>query len=272
MIEIDFENYDLFMMFSRSFLKHQDDWVRIFNGKLKIDELTNEKMKHVRTYYEYHDDSVISSLLFATMTMFPEHADKYSFIRDSLGEWDSMRERRDMRYLDHLIKKLISIIGSYQTGKVLMALHQESYAIKAMVSRLEIIPHVFGTGGVDGLALVVGENMYVDDERYSAFYQLFWKIMNDENEHNNDVKNLFKGNPLLLEDFLCEYHMFIRLFKPGYKGHEPYEIINLINSGENMYIILSGYKDSNLPYGEHQKQHIEYAINLTEKEIKNGTI
>lgn len=257
MIVKENNNVDLFIEFVLSFTHHQDRWVKLFNGKLKIDELTNEKMIRIKKYSKLWGDEIGKQFEYSLSVTFPDKL----FVIDHMMKFHRAKTNKE------LLRHIISLLGSYEAAKVLMPIRHNF--IKEFDT--EITSELMGKGSIDGLELVLG---YISPPygRLDLFKRLINELKYGECKWlTNDL--------LLLEDYLCEFHMFYRLFGEKYTEYTPEQVIDMINNDEIRLIRLSEYVDSNLPYDEFQKQHIiciltkESYQNLFIKEInENGTV
>jgi hypothetical protein len=235
--------YELFKEFAKSFTLYQSRWVNLFKGKLLIEERHNPIIKDIQsnlsTFHTKKEKVMYALNLYMGDKNFPHD------IEESIKEIDDPSA---------IISTLINCFGNgYQAGKIALILRHDS-AFSQIKKDVHVMTSIAGSGGIDGANLLVGEK-----KQYNESYFYIVSIMIDL-EKDEFISYLFKNDYLLLEDYLCEFHMFYRLFLPKYKDITPLQCIEYVNQNKIESITLSDYISSDLPYDQFQKQCITNII------------
>lgn len=232
-------NLDLFIKFSESFVKHQNRWNKAFDYKLKIDELDNTKISDIRKFSNVY--STKSKLRLAIDVLF--HDDK--LIKDYHMGVDLIIQM----HIKWIVIDMLKFMEPYKVGKVLTALKTDPLFYEIYTDQY-VIPRLFGKGSADGLYIITGKTDHI--EEFKWFYAA---LMKELKQRDSILYKIFKDDILLLEDFLCEFHMFYRLFE-NFSMIVPETVIDLINEDKKIHVELSEYVDSDLPYDKFQKQRV----------------
>jgi hypothetical protein len=238
--------YSLFKLFAKSFTTYQDRWHQLFKGKLLIEEQHDELTKTIQnTLIDYKTKT--SKVIYAVTSYFTEKSDIISSLTSLLNE--------DSDSID-IIKALHNVIKNpYLVGKILMLIRKDPL-FADIKQDSTIMSSIAGSGGIDGAKIVVGRDKQF--ERSESYFHVLSIMIRQEKDE--EIHALFKHDYLLLEDYLCEFHMFYRLFEPNYNDMSRESMIRLINEDLIDMIILSHYTQSDLPYDQFQKQYIQYII------------
>lgn len=235
---------DLFVKFVDSFIRFQDRWVDVFGGKLKIDEWYNAKIQMVRDITA--GLSPISKLSVAASYL----------LRDEKGFTKMYEKVYNLKEKHFRSEDLLEIMSPYLAAKILLTL---KYEARLHTYNKWSVHKFFGKGSLDGLYLITGRH-----EAHLTFHHFHQQFYDRVKSHR--IIRDFAYQHLFVEDLLCEFHMFYRLFE--HMGFENYNetlsnIINGINNGNILSVELSQYQDSELPYDEFQKQRV---LSMTTKE------
>jgi len=241
-------HFELFYDFCKSFITYQDRWIQLFNRRLTlIDDFI--QVKHIR--------SQISSM-----------TSLHDMILYTLKHEYESGEIKDIHITDEIIKSLYHIeedpiilkhflltyFQPYTVNRIFADLKYEKRIYNTITTHLYSIKDLLGSGSKDGLHIIFDssnisyqDSLYILNKEFSLYDSTF-------------LKDLIKGDYLLFEDLLCEFHKFYRLFEPNYTDMTPKTVIRLINEDLIDIIILSPYVQSDLPYEQFQKQYIQYII------------
>lgn len=232
---------DLFIKFSNSFIEHQERWMRVFNNKLKVDEWSNPKIIKIRNNASLY--SMKEKFIYATSILFPTNEVKFNMLVFLL---------HDDEHEGRIIDKILSIYSPYEAGKLLTAL-KPSLSRSTLLSDY-IALKIMGSGGKDGLEIIKRDYLQNKDLMNITVFQSLVKSI--QKEQGTKLSQIISKDRLFLEDLLCEFHMFFRLFLPGYDEMTPEQVIDLINDDLIDYVVLSEYTHSDESYDDFQKQYI----------------
>lgn len=234
-------NTELFMKFSESFIKKQKEWRRVFNDKLKVDEWSNPRIRKIRNNSSLY--TIKEKFIYATLILFPTNEVKFNMLVFLLHDDENEKE---------IIDKILSIYNPYEAGKLLTSL-KPSLQYTTITSDY-IALKIMGLGGKDGLELIRRD--YPDKKEMGDLYFFNKLFQGIEKKKFPQLFEYTNKDKLFLEDLLCEFHMFYRLFLPGYDDKTPEEVIDLIDNNQIDYIVLSNYIPSDETYDDFQKQYI----------------
>jgi len=235
------DNMELFISFAESFTTHQSRWNKLFNGKLKTDELTNERVNRIRSLSNIYPARTKVRLAMDILFYDDPEFNTYVYHMNHMGFTD----------VNSIISHMLNWMEPYKIGKIFTSLKTDPLFAK-LYTNDTIIPQLFGQGSADGIYIITGKTNHI--EEFKWFYA---SLMKSLKEINSILYQIFRVDHLLLEDYLCEFHMFYRLFGGKMPEHSPEVVIEMIDRDKIYFIELSEYIDSELSYDVHQKQYIK---------------
>ena len=232
-------NMELFILFAESFTAYQERWTKLFNGKLKLDELTNSRMRIVDKFSNVY--SIKTKMKMAMDIMFYDH--------DDIIEYHNNYDRILRTDLIGVMDGMLEFMDPYLVGKIMTSLKSDPTFAGIWIDRY-MMSLLFGKGSTDGFYLIMGNEEVMIN--FDGFYN---DLMDRLQEYSSSLYRMFANDILLLEDYLCEFHMFYRLFENMHLvSHDDF--IRMMNRNAVDEVELSEYVDSPLPYNEFQKQRI----------------
>jgi len=234
------DKMELFISFAESFTVHQGRWNKLFDGKLKIDELTNERVNLIRRLSSIYPARTKVRLAMDILFHDDPKFNTYVYHMNHMGFTD----------VPSIISHMLNWMEPYKVGKIFTSLKTDPIFADVYTNDT-IIPQLFGPGSADGIYIITRKTNHI--EEYPSFLN---QLMSKLKAINSILYQIFRVDHLLLEDYLCEFHMFYRLFGDKMPEHSPEVIIEMIDRDKIYYIELSEYIDSELPYDKHQKQYI----------------